>query len=154
MECRDFDLQEQISLSFGDEPIRGVYELFLGGDLVYVGQSKNVQNRIMTHIREGNLMFDSFNMTKCEVGDLNDIEARYIVERKPLKNKVIPPNSMYCSESTLINIVTDFIRSKASEMETIHTTELGKSSRSRYVRKPSIDELRDILSKIKYTLEV
>jgi len=55
----------------------GVYFLVLKGQVVYVGQSKNVFHRLARHIRDGR-EFDSFNVLPCPPERLDAVEGLYI----------------------------------------------------------------------------
>src|SRR5438045_199305 len=48
------------------EPIIGVYFLFLGGDLRYIGSSINLLGRVLTHSIEGIKDFDSYAFIETE----------------------------------------------------------------------------------------
>ena len=93
----DVDISNLIAEQFDDNVV-GVYELFLDGELVYVGQSTELPNRILTHLKSGGVNFDSFDVTFCNEDELNDIESSSrsstyekedeIPEPKPLKNQI------------------------------------------------------------------
>lgn len=75
----------------------GVYFLLLAGRIVYVGQSKNVWQRVMQHKASGRA-FDSFCWQPCEPSKLDDLEAHCIRKYKP------PYNSAKPSFRTVLNI--------------------------------------------------
>ena len=146
----DVDISNLIAEQFDDNVV-GVYELFLDGELVYVGQSTELPNRILTHLKSGGVNFDSFDVTFCNEDELNDIEATYIIERQPKKNKSVPPNAVYVSEASINKQIYDYIKSKIEGLDTVYTTNLGKTSRSRYVKRPSQDYIRQIVSDFEYS---
>jgi hypothetical protein len=60
----------------------GIYFLFQGDTLVYIGQSKNVEKRISTH----NIDYDSYRVIPCAIPDLLRYEKRLINYFKPELN--------------------------------------------------------------------
>ncbi len=64
--------------------ISGIYFLFRGDDLVYIGQSINVLGRVTAHTSDKD--FDSFAYLPCPEKELLAVEALYINEFKPLLN--------------------------------------------------------------------
>lgn len=66
---------------------KGVYFLFDGDELVYIGQSKDIQNRVQTHMDEGVKKFDSFSYIYLELPvDRDVIERGLINEYLPKYN--------------------------------------------------------------------
>tara|TARA_R100000234_G_scaffold117739_1_gene96753 strand:+ start:19 stop:696 length:678 start_codon:yes stop_codon:yes gene_type:complete len=63
--------------------ICGVYFLFKGEELIYIGQSINVMGRINTHNIEG---WDTFSYVEVPKSDLDIVEKEYILKYKPRKN--------------------------------------------------------------------
>lgn len=78
---------------------RGIYVLFKNNEVVYVGQSYRVEERIHKHSPEKD--FDSFSVMEINNGDLSDFEADLIMKFKPKYNLVVPTNSKYGNMSTL-----------------------------------------------------
>lgn len=76
------------------ETCQGIYVLIDKGEIVYVGQSYNVVERIHKHV--GEKVFDSYSIiaikNKC---DLNEIEGILIMTYKPRYNITVPDNSMH-----------------------------------------------------------
>ena len=66
----------------------GVYFLFDGDELVYVGKSKNIMARIGTHIADEQKTFDSFEI--FETDDYSRLEEFLIRLLKPKYNRVVP----------------------------------------------------------------
>lgn len=64
----------------------GVYILFSGDMVTYVGQSKNVIKRITSHADKGR-RFDSYHVIPCLPCDLDEIERHYIDMLAPPENK-------------------------------------------------------------------
>jgi hypothetical protein len=67
----------------------GVYFLIRQGEVVYVGKSIDVFTRIGRHRREGGAWFDSFNVIRCPVERLPELEERYILAFMPMMNTAL-----------------------------------------------------------------
>lgn len=63
----------------------GVYFLIKNGLVVYVGQSSNVEKRIITH-RNSEKQFDSYRVISCDESLLLYYERRWIKRFKPKYN--------------------------------------------------------------------
>lgn len=73
------------------EPICGVYFLLMDSEVVYVGQSVNIQSRLASHITDGTKKFNRWCYIKVKRGDLNEIEGFYITLLRPKFNKAGKP---------------------------------------------------------------
>ena len=62
----------------------GVYFLYKKDEVVYVGQSVDIERRITEHPDK---KFDSFKYIECNVDELDSLEERCIKEIKPKYNK-------------------------------------------------------------------
>lgn len=72
----------------------GIYILFSGEMVTYVGQSRNVIKRITSHAEKGRA-FDSYYVIPCLPDDLDAMERRYIEMLDPPENKTsIMPRSL------------------------------------------------------------
>lgn len=98
-------------LSKRAEPLRkrsGIYILFYQGDVVYVGQSVYVEERISVAAKSDK-RFDSYaviecsNMTEQEIADL---QAEYIVEYNPIYNTTLPTNRKWAAMTTIRRLST------------------------------------------------
>jgi len=68
--------------------LRGVYFLYMDDELVYIGQSKNIPNRITNHLQENSKNFNSYKtIIVDESQELTPIEDFYIRKYKPKYNK-------------------------------------------------------------------
>jgi hypothetical protein len=65
----------------------GIYFLFLGRELQYVGQSKSLMSRIGQHMYEERIAFDSVSWLSCDVGELNRLESAHIRILRPAMNQ-------------------------------------------------------------------
>lgn len=79
--------------------VTGIYFLFDGDEIVYVGQSVDIMTRVGAHLRDK--VFDSFNYIECDLCDLNNLEATYILELKPKYNQALPQNDFWLSSNIL-----------------------------------------------------
>ena len=148
---KDFDIKELIYSTLGSEPVCGVYELFLDDELIYVGQSKQVQSRIMNHLRNKEIRFDSFNITECDKSELNDIEAEYIIERNPVRNKTIPKNSVYCYKTSMISDITEFFTEVINEnCDVIENKDVLDRIRGQIVKRVDEETLKIWFDDFKY----
>ena len=75
----------------------GIYFLFSGDEVVYVGQSQDVMSRIMTHRGNGIIRFDSASAVPTNNSHKNEVEATLIVMMNPKYNKEIPYNRIWVS---------------------------------------------------------
>jgi hypothetical protein len=66
--------------------ICGVYFLFDGLELVYVGQSLNLHRRVISHVEQGVKKFDRFSFLVCPPSDKFPLEHLYISKFKPKYN--------------------------------------------------------------------
>ena len=70
--------------------VLGVYCLYFGDDIVYVGQSRNIYGRISQHMNGAPFEFDHFIIKECEPFELRLLEAKLIQELQPKWNKILP----------------------------------------------------------------
>jgi hypothetical protein len=73
----------------------GIYFLLQKERVIYVGQSVDVPQRLLTHLNEGRKNFDSYSWVPCDRTSLNDYEAFWIVELRPELNHSLPHNNLY-----------------------------------------------------------
>jgi hypothetical protein len=64
----------------------GVYFLFCGKELIYIGKSRRCHERVLTHTKEGRIPFDRFVVLPIEERWLDGVEAFLISEMKPSFN--------------------------------------------------------------------
>ena len=65
----------------------GVYYLWDGSDVIYIGSSTNVPSRVSAHRNKGNLDFAGYFCDECEEHELRDREAAAIKEFRPRLNE-------------------------------------------------------------------
>lgn len=66
----------------------GVYFLISGSEVIYVGKSLHVMERIANHIRNGDISFEAFHYIRVSPERLNAVEWAYIKAFKPRMNTV------------------------------------------------------------------
>ena len=67
--------------------ISAIYFLKYNDEVVYVGQSKDIKNRIKSHIFEKEKLFSDFSFLECSHELLNETETAYIFKHDPIFNK-------------------------------------------------------------------
>lgn len=65
---------------------RGIYFLILGAEIVYVGQSIDINARLFEH-RRGHMSFSRWAWIECAAGSLDPIERAYIDAFLPKHNQ-------------------------------------------------------------------
>lgn len=75
---------------------KGIYYLFKNNKIVYIGSSKSIGFRIISH-RKGKYgkggnykKFDSFSFFECDKDILLEVEALKIFKHAPIYNKSLP----------------------------------------------------------------
>ncbi len=72
-------------------PKIGIYFLFKNNQLVYIGQSIDIELRIRNHYKEKD--FDTYSYVLCLIEELNDVEKKYIQKYTPILNKRLNTNA-------------------------------------------------------------
>lgn len=67
--------------------IIGVYFLFNGEQLCYIGQSVDILSRICSHAKEK--VFTSYAFIECQENELNEMEKQYIGKYTPELNRCL-----------------------------------------------------------------
>lgn len=118
----------------------GIYFLFDGEDIVYVGQSTEVELRIQKHRKEGRKKFDSWNFIECPATWLDDMETDCIIHFDPKYNKSLPRNKRFISRE---GIKKRFGMNWNSAKKMLNKSNVSPCWRNRYWR---IDEVRKALT--------
>lgn len=92
-----------------------LYALFLCGDIVYIGKSKNkdsAEKRVSQH-RNGSIydepkIFDFYEISD-ELTGVSGLECEYIAKLQPPLNKSFPVNSEYITRKKLISMMSTVI---------------------------------------------
>jgi hypothetical protein len=77
-------LEDIVKKSSPLSALAGVYFLIRDGEIIYVGQSVNVHNRVGDHVRYR--MFDRVYILPCDPANLLETEAKYIHKFRPVEN--------------------------------------------------------------------
>ena len=77
--------------------ITGIYFLIDKNEVVYVGKSVDIYNRISTHSRDASKIFDSFSILECPTEFLKILETHYIFKLRPFLNNIFPEHCEYKS---------------------------------------------------------
>lgn len=125
--------------------ISGVYFLYDKGELVYIGQSKNILVRIYQH---NDKVFDTFDY--LEIQDekkRNDKEIDLIMQHTPKYNKSIP--TFYESDVLLINRLKNIINDTVYE-EIKSLIDIKKIGINTYFSKSEVVEIcKQMLNSLK-----
>lgn len=81
----------------------GVYFLLDDDEIVYVGQSTDIEARISVHYNQKKKRFNRYTYLSCSAEYLNDIEAHYIVHLAPKYNVKLPENSRWATVKDIKN---------------------------------------------------
>jgi len=84
----------------------GIYFLFLNKEIVYIGQSENIEKRVFQHLSRRKIIFDEWNYIKYPKELLNTKEADYILEYKPKYNNSIPSQNIWISKNQIRQIIS------------------------------------------------
>jgi len=81
-----------------------VYTLYKNEEIVYIGQSKNLGNRINAHKRckGGCKKFTHFSYVEIEKEHLNNVEAIFIYTHLPKYNKIMHKNDFVTHKEFII----------------------------------------------------
>ena len=66
----------------------GVYFLIRDSEIIYVGKTTDLYNRLRRHVHDGR-RFDHYNFLPCPPEQLNELEAAYIARILPRENRVM-----------------------------------------------------------------
>jgi len=93
-------LDKIIENKCGYSQLCGIYFLIKDNSVVYVGQSKNMVERIHAHARDKD--FDSYYFLEVDSNELNNFEAMYITLYQPEYNKIFPKSDLFISFGALM----------------------------------------------------
>lgn len=91
-----------------DYVVSGVYFLFRGVSLTYIGQSDNVLARIGAHRASGKV-FDTFSIFRCGREWLLPLEAAFIRKFQPSENRAHTKSDMRPSRSAESDLVSESV---------------------------------------------
>jgi hypothetical protein len=76
-------------IALNNDNLSGIYFLIKDNKVVYVGKTENGFSRIITHIKKGEKIFDSYAMFNMDTELLDEVEIDNILYYKPIYNKSI-----------------------------------------------------------------
>jgi len=89
--------REQISI----RNLCGIYILYDLNEAVYVGQSKNILRRVLTHMNNEDKIFDSFQFIRYDITTLNAREKYWIKKLEPKYNRMSRNTSNKLANTTI-----------------------------------------------------
>jgi len=102
------DIIGQIMLNKKLAPVNrtsGIYFLMDDSEVVYVGQSVDIESRVLIHVKEGRKRFQHYSFFECDIDDLNEMESYFIWYFQPRLNVFIhESNSRYCIMYTYLRV--------------------------------------------------
>tara|TARA_R110002051_G_scaffold231036_1_gene293030 strand:+ start:264 stop:755 length:492 start_codon:yes stop_codon:yes gene_type:complete len=134
-----------------------VYRLHKDSTVIYVGQTKNLKNRLYSHLSK-KVDYDYFSFSLCSDEEVNDIEAYNIIKFNAKLNKSIPSSTKYHSISTYKNEIRKAFSSKVKSMceefnihpDLVFSRDERQFKRG-YVTKAQLDDHLNIIKNIKIT---
>lgn len=69
-----------------EPPIRGIYFLLMRGEVVYIGQTHHLAQRIIGHRDRGAFHFDEVRYLQMDSGNMNRVEREMIARFRPAFN--------------------------------------------------------------------
>ena len=105
-----------------------IYSLFnADNECLYVGQTKDLKNRIYQHLLTGKEV-DSFTFFECSKEDANNDESLTIIEKQPIFNKTLPKNDNFCSTIELRRTIEERITELSEDIPVVFS---GNKSRQK-----------------------
>lgn len=126
---------------FPDKVVIGVYLLYYDDTVVYVGQSINCYVRIKTHWREGQKIFNSYEIYECEDFELDYIEQKFIYRYRPEYNKIIDIVHNYSERRNL--------NAKSIRILAANILRVDKSKWSTILSRKELKQVKRMLRKMK-----
>ncbi len=131
---------------------RYIYSLISKGDVVYIGQSKDLKTRVYSHLIDGKV-FDQIEYYECTESEANELEANAIVRESPKLNTSLPKTKLYINENQLkkeiSDCISDVVTYIAKKSCICFTRPPSKKISHTYVAKSELDE---IIEKVKSAL--
>lgn len=97
-----------LQYSANEYMVSGIYFLFRGVSLTYIGQSDNILARIGQHRTSGK-MFDSFSIFRCGKDWLLPLEAAFIRKFSPPENRAHTKSDMHPARSAVSDMARESI---------------------------------------------
>ena len=87
------DIAEQSAPYIHNKGQCGVYFLLNCEQIVYVGKTTDIRNRLQQHSKDLNKIWNRYFFIGCEREEVNRLEAYYILKYRPRYNVAIPDPS-------------------------------------------------------------
>ena len=95
-----------------------VYYLVKGSVVIYVGSSRHISNRLVTH-KSSDMDFDSVRVDECaSCVAMYNLESSSIVRLNPKHNKALPSNDDYKKTTECIALASKVISDLVKELPT------------------------------------
>ena len=117
-------------------------------NVVYVGQSKDLKQRIFNHL-SSEKEFSYIEWCICEKEEMNNLEAAGIVTSKNSANKALPKNDLYISVSTIRKEMSEQITNTTNSMNFVFTS----SASIKYVTRADYDSAMNLFYKFNSQLK-
>jgi len=72
--------------------------------IIYIGKSKNMPKRILTHMAERKKVFSHFHMRPSPIEEMSMLEVEEIIKYQPYFNINLPSNPIWKRKKTISNI--------------------------------------------------
>jgi len=124
-----------------------IYKLISEDDsCLYVGQTKNLQQRIYQHLADGK-EFYKVELDTCPSNIANDREADAIVDSQPKLNKRLPSTSKYIRVSALKTKVIKAFEANKDELDIVFSGTNMHGVSSQYMTSEGADKVISMINK-------
>ena len=125
--------------------ICGVYLLFKGEKVIYVGSTNYPCNRITTH-NNSDKDFDRVGWISCLIGESSTLEANKIVEYNPKHNITLPSSERFTLKSSIPSYIESQVRWLIGDIPTVFSRKA-----SSYIESDNLDiilnNIKDAIAK-------
>jgi hypothetical protein len=117
------------NLRIPDDDNSYVYCLYKKGEVIYIGSTSNLRQRIAQHFCDDIKDFDDITFKQVNKDELCDIEAKEIVDNNPILNKNLPRNNLYISKSSAFTAIKESVSCWLDGQPNAYTDKSKKNSR-------------------------
>lgn len=130
-----------------DSPI--IYRLICDDSVIYVGQTINLNQRLIAHKYNG-LTFNKVAYRLVDECEMNNEEAIDIAKYKPTMNKSMPKNDHWRSGAEFKRALLDEVESALERLSSTIMFSVGDGKSRKYIYQEDFEQL---MSNVKRTLE-
>ncbi len=112
-------------------------------EIVYVGQSANLRQRIFTHLASSK-EFDYIKWCVCEKSEMNNLEAEGIVKAKSPMNKALPKNDLYVGLGCLRREISEKVKEATEGINTVFTA----GNNNKYITREDYNKVMSIFESL------